>query len=394
MDYFKNLKLAFQRPYINGLDGKYFRRAANPLELFFDLIFVVTLAKVAGQFNSFEIENIFYSLILYLSVFMVWYNVTKYAMYFISNQSDYFLRGMIFLIMVPILLVTGIENYQDPEAIRVVAILIGISRIITAYIWRDAIINAPINHIATSRKYKFISQGLKISGLITLSGFFLPEYFLFFLLISLLIEIIYMPLKVSKKHDKGVAEFDPKLFNERKLLFVILIFGEGIIQTFSHFDITQGINNVFAPLMIFAIIYLFFLRISEETQIQNTYSEVSSIFQSGLFNFILLMLLAILNDLQMSQIYSEPLIIHEIYILVGILIYISITHYWNNYSSKNHKKDLEKFYQLDQVMNLLMLGMAAIIFLYHPTANIVILEVLVFFILHTLSVPLRFKFLS
>lgn len=397
MEYFSNLKVAFKRPYINGVDGKYFKRGSDPLELFFDLIFVVTLAKISNQLHYLTPSNIFYSFILFVTLFLIWYNVTKYAMYFISNKSDYFLRTMIFLVMIPVLLISGINDYSSPEAIRILAGLIGITRLICAYIWRDAIINAPINHIATSKKYKFVSQRLKVSAGVTLLGIIFPEQFIIFLIISLILETIFMPIVMRKKHNKGLIDFDTILFNERKLLFVILIFGEAITKTFSVYDITAGLKTAITPLMIFAIIYLFFLRLNEETQIRNTKKETTSIYLNAVFNFFLILLFSVLTVLENSQLHGEEISFFTISVLVFILTYISVAHYINNYISLKKKsqkiKPLRNFYVLDQTMNILMLLVAMIILIFHPTGNIVIFEVLIFFFLHSVAVPLRFQFI-
>lgn len=389
--YIKNIKYVFQRPTLNGLYGEFEERSAHPLELFFDLIFVIALANIAHHLEHMSLGSLLSSLLLYFVVYSIWYSITEYSAMFMTKQTNYFIRLMIFLIMLPMVFLTGITEFSSPNAIKIISLALASSRLMIGYIWRDAVINAPINNISLSIVYKMVSNFYMIAGSLYILVLFNVKLFLFVLICNVIIESIIIPIKVRKIKKKLFFKvpINQELLIERHLLFIILVFGEGLVQAINTTNLDYGIEGILSPILLFSIAFVFYLRVFEEFSVSDYMTNVDGTWRYLTLNFFLLFLFTVLGTI--------PHIIHEHHylpfetklLIFGLLQYVVISHTVVNimqihrYRCKNYE-----FFVLD----LITLGIMAIVAFGIFWINSVLatyLLVLIFFILHVIAVPMR-----
>ncbi len=390
-NYRKNLKYVFQRPTLNGINGEFEKRSAHPLELFFDLVFVIALANIALQLEHVSYTSIITALLLYVTVYSVWYSITEYSVMFTSSKTNYFSRLMIFLVMIPMVFMIGITELTNDFEVRLLVISLISSRLLMGFIWRDAVVNAPLNNISLSKVYIVVAKYLILSGCIFIIPLIFPNLLIPILLINLFIESIIMPLH-RKKITKTLyfkVPMDEELLVERYLLFVIIVFGEGIVQAIGTTDLSYGIEGMLSPLLLFSIAFFFYIRVYEEFMFTDCLEEKEKNYNHFILNFLLLFLFTILGSL--------PDVIHEYnylpmqykVLLFCLLQYIVISHIRLNIKVlMNNNKVAKDFYILD-LITLIIMGIISVgVFLINQINGLYLL-VLIFFILHVVAVPLR-----
>ncbi len=400
-NYFTYLKKAFEKPVLNNDGTTVINRTASPLELFFDLIFVILFANIGHLFYEPTFSNMLLAIALFLSIYMIWTNMNMFFMRFFG--STYKIRFGLIIVMIPLLVLAGIEDFHTQRSVYLIVFGFFLSRVTLIVLWyRSVVINETIDNQIFKWGVKIDITGFSISASMILLVLFWPTVLVLssVLLISIFVEYGYIKYRYSKLtkgngsllHNDKMPGVDYKLLKERHLLFLILIFGEGIVSSIHAFS-TEGelFISLFHMLLIFIIVILFFTRVYEEFLILEYTKEKSEnfLYTHLVFSFILLILFSILGAIMSSELDIE--LAYRIIISI-ILMYISISHFFNNRKksigiTSISQKDFKK---IDQRMNILMF-LIAILILFITNQTFFLLLLMLYFILHIVAMPYRYQ---
>ncbi len=399
--YLRHLKSLYQRPTLNGIDGNMELRSASPFELFLDLIFVIALSKLAYLFEVNTFISFFEATLLFVILYSLWHTVTTYTVMFMKTETNYFTRAMIFLIMLPLIFFLSIQNISSQNEIMIFCFSLATSKIFLSLIFKDSIVNASLNNITTSNLYLLISKNQLISAIILMVAAFIHVKVIFILLLIIvaLREAILVPYIQRKAIEKSFAPLliNKQLFLERQLLFIIVIFGESLVSIINSISNHFTIISVFHIIIAFTILFLFYVRIYEETEHNSALSDSSTNLVMWMtfdyMIFILFLLISMLPELFESH---KHIPIAHLSILISILNGIITSHYALN------KTNLETitnpidalYYKIDNKMLALMFIVVIILSVFHNSITIIYMLLLLFFSLHVIALPFRRHLIS
>lgn len=394
--YLQHIKSLYYRPTLNGIDGNMELRAASPFELFLDLIFVIALSKLTYLFETQTLTGFLEGSLLFLLIYSLWHTLATYTVMFMKKETNYWVRAMIFIVMVPLIFFLGIQNFSSHLEVVVFCFTLALSKLFLSLIFRDSIVNAPLNNIVTSNLYLTISRSQFISALILLVAAFVQNNLIF---ISLLVIIAFREIviiSIRKKHiiNNSFAPLliNKQLFMERQLLFIILIFGESLVSIVNSIASNYRPISIFHITLVFAIMFLFYVRISEETEHNSALIETSDRLTFWLVIdytlFLLFFILSSIPHLFATNTHMPPA---YLLLLVGILLFTIISHlHMNNQNLKTIDDPLEAlYYHLDNKVLKSMLIVVGLLVCFHGSATIIYLLLLLYFGLHVLALPFR-----
>ncbi len=233
------MKRYFKRPKLLGIGEELPNRAATPLELFFDLAFVVAMAHLVITLqNNNSTASIFYIIIKFVALFIYWIAITKYNQYFEDNTPIH--RIIILLSMVPILLITTGGPKIGRSSLILFTIAFIISRLFIIFIWLWSSFKVENEYLNKVVSVNYTSAILSIiASILSLEFIVLKNYYLWSIVwvVILLVEVLYPIYRFRRINrlidfdDPNVPVFDRKLQIERSTLFMILILGEGLVGT-------------------------------------------------------------------------------------------------------------------------------------------------------------------
>lgn len=395
MSYFRLLGKSFHFPELNNS----INRAASPLELFFDLVFVAIFNEISHLLHNLNVPNFFLAGALFFSTFLVWININFYMMRLYS--ATYIIRIGIAAVMLPLIFLAYPKDYVGTGYIYIISLSFLFSRLFLILLWYVSVIKNPkIENRDFVQSLKYDLESFLLSSLISLIPIILPSKFTLIvaLMVSMIVELFYTKYcyryDSSRKFLTKIPKVDLELIKERNLLFVILIFGEGVISSVSTKGMMESHNlvgGVIFPILIFLTVYLFFLRVYEEiiTTIKfEEYNKAKQLYYAATsFNILLLYTL-------MEQIGSRKVVgWNQKILLILSLSTIIVLHFRKNIATQigNFNKGISSlFYYCDNWMLVLM--SIVVVFILYSTQTITILILLfVYFFLHVLALPYRFS---
>ncbi len=393
MNYFKYLKNSFEPLRLNNEMDLSEQRLSHPLELFFDLVFVVAIGKVGHAFLHPELSSLVVSVILFWGVFQIWKNITKFNAYFF--QKGLITSFLFVLVMLPVFFIVSISDYTDTSNVLLLVASFSFSRLTLTFAWykliykNKQITNKFINYLA--KKYALLYL---ISSLIMIIGIFDYKYFYLILIGTVILELIfaqYIPHLAKKKAKDRIPVIDEELIQERRVLFTILVWGEALVtagSVFSEYD--SFIRAIIMSLMLFFIIAFFFLRAVAafgDTYNIRAMGPYMLEFTEYTFPLITLSLFVCLAGIAIAPTVDS---LARIIVIFDVL-YISISHLYANITQSKNTTDmnLKYFVKVDNVMLIIQLVMiAGLVFVNNPPIFISI--ILIIFILHFLAIPIRY----
>ncbi len=394
--YVNHIKSLYIRPTLNGIDGNMELRSASPFELFLDLIFVIALSKLSSLFEAQTIVTFFEATLLFAIIYSLWHTLTTYTVMFMKKETNYWTRAMIFIVLLPLIFFLGIDNLNTQQEIAIFCFSLATSKMFLSLIFRDSIINAPLNNIVTSNLYLMISKNQFISAIMLLIAGLIQNKALFIALL-VIIALREIPLISYKKKQIINKSFSPllinkQLFMERQLLFIILIFGESLIGIVENLANHVSLVSVVNIIMVFSIMFLFYVRISEESEYNSALIERSDNLLEWLINsyiiYILFLILSTTPEL-ISEHGSLPSF--NLLLLIIILVYTSLEHIrLNNKNTQAISDPIENVYH--SLENKMLIAMFVVTFLlipFHSNTTLIYTILLVYFILHVLALPFR-----
>ncbi len=394
--YIQHIKSLYRRPILNGIDGNMELRSASPFELFLDLIFVIALSKLAFLLELQTGTGFLEATLLFMIIYSLWHTMTTYTVMFMKKETNYWTRAMVFIVMVPLIFFLSIQNFDDHFQVMVFCFSLALSKIFLALIFRDSIINAPLNNIVMSNLYMTTSRSQLISAFVLLVAAFItiPPIFISLLIFVALQDVVLIPLKRKKiiKNSFAPLLLNKQLFMERQLLFIILIFGESLISIINNIASDVSPISIVHIILAFSIMFLFYVRISEETEHNSALIETANNLSYWLLlDYVIFVLFFIISITPELIEHHGTLPIPYLILLVCILTFITTEHFHLNLQNlKLTHKPVEKiYYKLDNKLLSSMYAVIILIIFFHGSTTILYTLLLIFFLLHVFALPFR-----
>jgi len=203
-------------------------RAATPLELFFDLVFVVAIAQAAvGLHHGIAEAHVFESIVSYLMVFfaiwLAWLNYTWFSSAYDVNDVPY--RLIIFLQLTgALILAGGIYQAFEYGDFRIVATGYVVMRIAAVTLWLR-VARHDIERRSTALKYAIGIALIQIGWVTLIFGFGDASWFMIGFGVLVLFELLnpYFAERTTP------TPWHPHHIKERYGLFTIIVLGESIL---------------------------------------------------------------------------------------------------------------------------------------------------------------------
>ncbi len=394
--YLNHIKSLYVRPTLNGIDGNMELRAASPFELFLDLIFVIALSKLGSLFEAQTIVSFLEATLLFTIIYSLWHTMTTYTVMFMKKETNYWTRAMVFIVLLPLIFFLGIDNLNTSKNIMVFCFSLATSKILLSIIFRDSIVNAPLNNITTSNLYLMISRNQLISAILLLIAGLVQNKLIFITLLVIISfrEIVIISRKKNTIIKKSFAPLliNKQLFMERQLLFIILIFGESLVSIVTKLATNFNMNSFIHIAIVFAIMFLFYVRISEETEYNSTLIAHSDHLFTWLLNdYIIFVLFVQLSSIPELVAEHGKLPLFNLVTLIFVLLFTSLQHMNINQKNWSDITDpIESVYHNLEHKTLVAMTIVALLLIpFHGSVTVIYLLIFTFFLLHVLALPFR-----
>lgn len=214
---------AWQRPALRTDEEFDRHRPVSWLELFFDLVFVVVIARLAHHLaGHLDVEGVVQFVVLFLAVFWVWNAFTYYNERFESEGLDN--RLFTFLAIVPVagLAVFGAEGLGATYVGFALAYLL--ARAVNQVGWIRAARNEPVFRPVAAR---FLAGYLLATAVIVASFMTTGGTRVVLFTVAVLVEIATPYFTVA--HQSGLPRLSTSKFPERFGLFTMIVLGESVV---------------------------------------------------------------------------------------------------------------------------------------------------------------------
>jgi low temperature requirement protein LtrA len=265
-----DLDLVWRRPMVaREVDEPH--RVSTPLELFFDLCFVVAVAAAAGELHHAEghPDHLATDVVSYLMVFFAlwwaWMNVTWFASAYDSNDVQW--RISIFVVIAgALVLAAGVPSAFTDHDFLVVTIGYCIMRTSLVLLWLRAAHDDPPHRETALR----MALGITLCQLGWVGLLFVPSSLKMPLFAVLVIAELLVPVIGERR---GRTNWHPGHIAERYSLFTLIVLGESVLSGSvamgaavgpdGHLDQVWGIA-LGGLLLVFAMWWKYFARSAEE----------------------------------------------------------------------------------------------------------------------------------
>ena len=228
MSLFQSLRHLTLRP-LTARDPHENHRVATPLELLFDLIFVVAIAEAGQQLHHAIIENHLWSLLpdyfmVFFALWWAWMNFTWFASAY--DNDDVFYRLMTFVqIIGSLVMAAGIPDVFQRQNLDVIIIGYAIMRLALVTQWFRAAKHDP-EHRNTALRYAY---GIIFVQIGWLFFHFSPINFTFELFILLMLLELAVPIFAEWGNP---TTWHPHHIAERYSLLTIIVLGESVVACY------------------------------------------------------------------------------------------------------------------------------------------------------------------
>lgn len=365
--------------------NQFMTRQVDPMELFWDLIFVVTLRYIIDSYVSdFTMYAFLIGLLVFVHAFIVWTNISIYSVNFYDVSHNN--RLIMTLMLAPLLIIASITDYSLVQSEYYLGISIGLIKLIQALIWKRA-----IDIHKTDNTYKSLNSLYRtevviyiICAAIAFSLLIIPNQIIPVLLILIILEL-FVPSLINKKKNNEYA-FDRILIAERFLLFIILIFGEGfigIVHIFQHGD-RIDFWTLYRGILLFITIYAMFLKLYDEYTIHK--ERISTTFMIYLNSYVIASMLLISGLTVLGLWYDTVDLSVRAVMLLGVITY-HMTYGYNSYRYLQKRKEHLLacdivYYKKDLYKSLIILVLSIIVILF-ISSPVILLTIIVALIVYS-----------
>lgn len=396
MKYFDYAKESFEYPILNN-EKKLYPRASSPLELFFDLIFVALFAVIGHQFIHLTLISGILAFTLFVALFFIWSNINMFMMRF--YHSSYYLRIGIMLAMLPMFLIATVDDMMNPRGIMSLGTGLLLSWIILIILWYMMTFkNKNITNVTFKKMIRIDLMGYMLYALIAIAPLVVPNVYVLIVSIwsGIFIEILFVSFQYRRYqlHENQMPQIDLTLLNERFLLFIILIFGEGVLSSFSLFNEQSShyFSSLGLSIIVFLSIFLFYLRVYEEATVRRFLPEFSMMYMLYLagVGFLQLSLYSTMNAmLTYNGDVSYALRVMLMINLFGIALlhmYGDIRDLRNTSLSTEERK-----FAIVDIITLIPMLLLSLLPLGITSRVIIVCIVFAYFVIHIIPVPYRYE---
>jgi low temperature requirement protein LtrA len=205
-------------------------RVATPLELFFDLCFVVAVAQAALPLHHDIAEHhlahgVRSYLMVFFAIWWAWMNFTWFASAYDTDDDVYRLTTLV-QIAGALVLAAGVEAAFDHADYRAITAGYVIMRLAMVGQWLRAARNDPQRR-GTALRY---AAGIAVVQLFWLVRLALPDSWQLVLFVVLVVAELAVPV-VAERAPGGPTTYHPRHIAERYGLFTIIVLGEVVAST-------------------------------------------------------------------------------------------------------------------------------------------------------------------
>jgi len=232
-----------------GRDPTEAHRASTPLELLFDLCFVVAVSQAAGQLHEgLASDHVRHVVAGYLTVFFAiwwaWLNFTWFASAY--DTDDVLYRLLTFVQITGVLiLATGISDAFNGN-FRMVTTGYVVMRIALTAQW----LRAAVGDAVRRRNALRYAGSLTVIQIGWVASLFAPADWRYFTFLALVAAELAGPYWAE--HTDDMTQWHPKHIAERYGLFTIIVFGECILSAFVAIDTARTAHGTSARLAVLA----------------------------------------------------------------------------------------------------------------------------------------------
>jgi len=213
---------------VRNIDEK--NRTATPLELFYDLIFVVAIAHVAAAFHHDYADNhISHGVISFFMVFLaIWWAWNQYTWFASSfdNNSVRFRLATLWQMVGALVIAAGVDNAFDSD-FTVVIIGYVVIRSSAVWLWFKVASDIP--------KFKITGRRYAVGILLCQVGWITQNFFEFsyFIFAALWMAEFFVPY-YAESHTQ--THFHSEHIEERFGLLTIIVLGESVLASTNSFS--------------------------------------------------------------------------------------------------------------------------------------------------------------
>lgn len=230
-------------------------RPATPLELFFDLVFVVAVASAGVELHQDLAEGRWHGLLGYLMAFLAiwwaWVNYTWYASSY--DNDDVVFRLLTFVIMTGALVfAASIPDFSaDGQSVSTVLGYV-VMRVGMVALWLRAARDHPQGR-ATALYY---AAGIAFAQVLWVARLACPPHLAVATFFAIFLIEVLVPVVAERQ---GRTHFHPQHIAERYFLFAIIVLGEEILSlsTVVQGAIAEGLPARFGLLLAGALLIVF-----------------------------------------------------------------------------------------------------------------------------------------
>lgn len=374
--------------------NKFVTRQVDSMELFWDLIFVVTLRYIIDAYvANFSMFTFIVGLLVFMETYIFWTNINIYSVNFYDVSHNN--RLLMTLMLSPLLIIASITDYTNVNSIFFLGLSLALLKLMQAYIW-----NRAIKVHQTDKSYRSLNYMYKnevrvyiLCGLMSMLLFVLPHFVIPILVLLIVIEL-FLPSVLNRK-KRIVYAFDRILIAERYLLFIILIFGEGfigVVHIFQH-STPITVEELARGLIIFWTLYAMFLKLYDEYTIHK--ERISTTFMIFLSTYVMSSMLLISSLIVNALEFEHVTFALRIVTILGVGSY-HLTYAYNAYRYLNKRKEhlLEediKYYKRDLYQSIIALAVSIIITAFTSNALVLLILISSIIIYSTKHIALRAK---
>jgi low temperature requirement protein LtrA len=224
-------------------------RVSSPLELLFDLTFVIAIAQLTVQFAhgiaaGHSLELLLPFLMAFFAIWWAWMNFTWFASSYDTDDVPYRLLTMLQMAGV-LVLAAGVPAAFNQFDYRAVTIGYFVMRVAFASQWLRVGIEHPESRAMAFR----YAAGVSILQLGWLVRLLFPQAAVPTTLVLIVLELL-LPMIVERW---GAMSWHPHHIAERFGLFVIIVLGESVLAASNGLQTAMGNGAVGIPLVVVAL---------------------------------------------------------------------------------------------------------------------------------------------
>ncbi|HEY2511085.1 MAG TPA: low temperature requirement protein A, partial [Polyangiaceae bacterium] len=233
-------------------------RVSTPLELLFDLCFVVAVSQAASHLHHATIEGhgvaaLFTYAPIFFAIWWAWMNFTWFASAYDADDVPYRLAALVQIAGV-LLLAAGVSRAFERGDFTIMALGYAVMRVGLISLWVRAGLANPA-HRATAFRYAFGVAALEVVWIAMI--FSPPSWALWFWAAGVPLELL-VPVWAERK---GVTPWHPHHISERYGLLTLIVLGESVLSATNAIDAalerSSGVALPFVGFIVGSILIVF-----------------------------------------------------------------------------------------------------------------------------------------